>query len=296
MTDSVDLKVFGKWILAGEHAVLRGSPALVFPVRSRSLNLHFREGESPLSVTFSGTFGSELNQLFWVVWRKSLDLLGQDASQVRGEIQIANDIPVGAGMGASACMSVAVSRWCVWRRWLSESEIHEFARKLENIFHGESSGVDIAVAMTGEPLWFQRGVGFKTIQPRWKPSWYLSYSGQKGLTEICVSRVKRLFEVNPSLAKRLDEQMRMSVEQANRVLSNESGSESLSKLAAAIQMAQECFSGWGLANGVLAHHMQYLSELGALAVKPTGSGDGGFVLSLWDQAPPASLMNQLIQV
>jgi mevalonate kinase len=32
--------------------------------------------------------------------------------------------------------------------------------------------------------------------------------------------------------------------------------------------------------------MKEIEALGALAVKPTGSGDGGFILSLWKEAPP----------
>lgn len=35
--------------------------------------------------------------------------------------------------------------------------------------------------------------------------------------------------------------------------------------------------------------MNRLTAEGALAVKPTGSGGGGFVLSLWDRQPPESL-------
>ena len=32
--------------------------------------------------------------------------------------------------------------------------------------------------------------------------------------------------------------------------------------------------------------MVMLKNAGAIAVKPTGSGGGGFVVSLWDKQPP----------
>ncbi|MFI4919641.1 MAG: mevalonate kinase, partial [Legionellales bacterium] len=33
---------FGKWILAGEHAVVRGHEALVFPIKEKQLHLQYR--------------------------------------------------------------------------------------------------------------------------------------------------------------------------------------------------------------------------------------------------------------
>ena len=57
------IEVVGKWILAGEHAVLRGSPALVFPLKSRSFSLYFMAGEEPLSLDAQGERGSEFDHL-----------------------------------------------------------------------------------------------------------------------------------------------------------------------------------------------------------------------------------------
>jgi mevalonate kinase len=52
-------------------------------------------------------------------------------------------------------------------------------------------------------------------------------------------------------------------------------------LAEALTEAASCFSEWGLVPASVAAQMRELEKAGALAVKPTGSGDGGFLLSLW---------------
>ena len=56
--------VYGKCIIAGEHAVLRGTPAIVFPVRAKSLNLVFSQSEDSVVADFSGDYGSEMKLLF----------------------------------------------------------------------------------------------------------------------------------------------------------------------------------------------------------------------------------------
>ena len=67
-------------------------------------------------------------------------------------------------------------------------------------------------------------------------------------------------------------------------------------LSQAIHQARGCFERWGLASGEMGNHIQWLFSQGAYAVKPTGSGDGGYVLSLWRKPPPQSMMNSLTAV
>ncbi|MGC8107782.1 hypothetical protein, partial [Salmonella enterica] len=70
--------------------------------------------------------------------------------------EVESTLPVGAGLGASAALSVAVGRWFVSRNAIEETKLFEFCRELENLFHGESSGVDVAVAIESRGLHFER--------------------------------------------------------------------------------------------------------------------------------------------
>lgn len=286
-------KAFGKWILAGEHAVLRGVPALVFPIQSRNLELNYSKEDRPLELRLVGDHGKDLQLLVWGVLEKACELKQISRQNLKGILLIESSIPVGAGMGASAALCVALTRWLGFLGYVQEEEFYEFARNLENLFHGESSGVDIAVALSGEGLFFVRNGERKQFQPAWNPKWYISYSGKRGVTVDAVNKVKDLILTNPSLAEELDQQMAQAVEIAKEALQMNS-QEGLLILKKAIDLAGECFEKWGLNVGEPSKHLQWLRENGALAVKPTGSGGGGYVLSLWDHEPSQEILNKLI--
>lgn len=296
---SMEATVFGKWILAGEHAVLRGCPALVFPVFGKSLVLRYENDGRDLAVEFDGDHGAEMRLLFWGVVEKALEITGHARAEARGRFLIKNTIPVGAGLGASAALCVGLGRWFEWMGWVSEAELPEFCRQLENLFHGESSGVDIAVALSACGLRYERGKGGgerRKIESRWSPQWFISYSGKRGVTSECVAKVKALWQEDPVLGARIDRDMREAVEMAERALTFASGDDGFDLLAEAINKARTCFEHWGLASGEIGSHIQLLVNHGAYAVKPTGSGDGGYVLSLWRKPPPKDLAPILIPV
>jgi mevalonate kinase len=291
----IESQAFGKWILAGEHAVLRGSPALVFPVTSRAMKLRYEDSSQSLTAEFRGEHGSELQLLFWGVFNRAVETLNLPRETVKGHVVIESSIPIGGGLGASAALCVNVTRWLSQLGHVKKNDLYEFARQLENMFHGESSGVDIAVALSGEGLYFERSGKRSPLKTNWKPQWYLSYSGKRGITAECVARVKKLWENDAGLAAKIDQDMREAVRIAEAALAG-SGIAALSQLAASIRLAGSCFQRWGLAGGEMALHLESLMKAGAIAVKPTGSGDGGYALSLWDSTPPADLAKTLIPV
>ncbi|MCR9192682.1 MAG: mevalonate kinase [Gammaproteobacteria bacterium] len=275
----------GKWILAGEHAVLRGHGALVFPLLDKKLTLQHSNSDAAafrMDIQMIGRDPNDMNALLKQLLDYGLPLLGQTYANLKGHLLIQSTIPVGVGMGASAALCVALARWFVAQQWLSEPDEYRLARELENTFHGQSSGLDIAGVSTAAGVYFQNG-STASLTPTWSPKWQLTSCGQQGPTADCISKVQTIWGSTPDEAQQLDLQMQASVVAAKQALEQPYSPQSNQQLIQAMHQANDCFERWGLLTPNLHDHMQSLRQQGALAVKPTGSGGGGYVVSLWHE-------------
>ena len=344
MQEQIVLKVFGKWILAGEYSVLRSHPALVFPLFSQFIEMNYQKGTSHLqfSVTENHSGKKTLQEgraakwetqetpshkliydsalgVFKSVLDKALKNIGKSHSDLKGVIQLNFCISFGSGMGASAVICVLVGRLFHCLKWLKKEKLFSFCHSLENSLHGRSSGLDIAAVLTGQPLSFlfrtvpkETGTGqaaqpvtktfhskepqIQIFHPFWTPSIFLSYSDKGGSTKVNIEKMKLFWEKEPKKAEALDTQMTRAVLAAKKGLSQKDKEKGLVFLVESFSLAEECFLNWNLIGEKMKEHILYLKKQGALAVKPTGSGSGGYVLSLWADPPPTHLSNQLISV
>lgn len=313
MNTSYSFQTHTKCIIAGEHSVLRGGAAVVVPLKKYGIHSVFIPDKIPLCIRFkessvfkrtsfeSGKNTSYLSEadkemfeiLFSGVFDMALKELNLKQEQIKGVLEVESFIPLGVGLGGSASICSLVSLFFNYLEFIDKKDVLKFAKKLEAPFHGQSSGVDIAGALAHSPILFQTDckddIKQTPIQFRWKPHLYLSDSLKKSVTEVAVNQVKQWQKKNESRAYELDIKMNSAVEMTVRALEGAHEVKNFDLLSQAIVSAAEVFCEWGLVPQFLQDHMSGLKGKGAVAVKPTGAGLGGGVLSLWEDVPPCDL-------
>ncbi len=282
----------GKWILFGEHAVLRGGKAIVFPLMAQHLNLNYLKDEKAFKVQLDEVKSTELEQVIQSTIDRVLAMCDVRREQLTGTLVIDAHIEFGAGMGASATLAVGFTEFLIYLGYVKPHDAYTFAKNIEDIFHGESSGVDVAVTLSQKALIFERTKENHFLENVKLPKLYLSYSGVRGVTKDCVNQVKKLFETDPKSAAAIDQDMKSCSDE----FIAKHNSWTLKDWIFNIEKAQSCFNRWQLVPNEVKKHRQFLADHGAVASKLTGSGGGGYVLSLWENEPPQSMLSFLIPI
>ena len=302
----VNIKTCGKWILAGEYSVLKSYPALVFPLPSQFIELEYQAGKEKdiLQISEESFIPDDpsekpsVTSFFELVLIQALQKISKSPSDLKGTINLNSCILFGAGMGASAVICVLIGRLFQYLHWLKEKELFHFCHSLENTLHGQSSGVDIAAILTGKPIMFsiKTTPEIQIFHPLWQPPIFLSHSGKNNSTKANIKKIKQFWKKEPQRADVLNRQMAQAVLKAIEGLKMKPKEKGFTLIAEAFSLAEECFFKWNLIGKDMKKHILFLKKQGAVAAKPTGSGSGGCVLSLWPKPPPTQLSNQLISV
>jgi len=148
----------GKIHLLGEHTVVYGKPALLAAVGLR-ITVTICHPRGGLRFAPQDNI-NKLKKIIEPIVNKKLDL----KTIPPYEISIISDIPVGAGLGSSAAVSVAyITALLIFLKvkW-DLNLINNLAYEAEKIFHGNPSGGDNTTVVYGGLISYTKG---KPIQP-----------------------------------------------------------------------------------------------------------------------------------
>jgi len=258
----------GKVILLGEHTVVFGEPAIAAAI-DRRLTVTLRTDGEP---SRSGDPRVER-----AVALAAHDF-GVDAAKLGVEIR--SDIPPACGLGSSAALSLALVRALasLADRRLPPEEIRVHASRVEDVFHGTASGVDVAASAAGGIVWFERGdppriEAVKLAKPL---DLVIALSGQPRSTAGPVGRLRARHAARPELYGRFF-RLAGDISRAGR---EALGAGELEAFGELMDAAQGLLNALGASTPTLERMVAIARTAGALGAKLSGAGGGGAIIAL----------------
>ena len=273
-------KVPAKWVLSGEHAVLRGCTAITMPHPDFFLELSFKPSDQNELQIFPSEYQKDILELYQKLSQKIKGL-----KLPQGELHLNGNIPVRAGLGSSAAVCVAIVKWMLPEEEKNNRElISELATYLEDTFHKKSSGMDVAAVTYEKPLVFKSGQTPRVLDISEIPKFSFHDTGLRVLTSQAVEKVKVFCEAHQKDAKEIDakmDQASLMCEKGLVIFHQGQKEKGLELIQKSMNQSFECFEKWGLVCPQVKELAQKLKQQGALACRLTGAGDGGFLVALW---------------
>lgn len=215
-----------------------------------------------------------------------VDAIGRVIGAEGYGVQITTTLPVGRGMGSSAALAVALAHAMsdvAEGPPLTPQQAYDRAMPLEREFHGNPSGVDVAVSCEGGCLWFQRTEGPDgTVRAQREPvaigPWSLVVldSGRAGDTKQLVAGVAGR---RPGIDPVLDRIGALVGEARTAIHDPRQLGELLTENHAHLREI-------GVSTPELDELVALAMEAGAYGAKLSGAGGGGIVIALVEDPAP----------
>lgn len=280
----------GKIILFGEHAVVYGYPAIAVPVsqvqakaivKANPLGapgaVHIEAPNVGLSAELADLPADDpLARAIHCVL-EALDIPRPPALNLR----ISSTIPLAAGLGSGAAVSVAVIRALAefLGQPMQNEQISTLAYEVEKIHHGTPSGIDNTVIAHARPVYFVRGGPIETFQIRRPFRLVIADSGVPSPTAQAVTHVRQAREADPERYLAIFEAVGEIVRAARTAI--EAGDpEALGPL---IDQNHSLLREMGVSSSTLDRLVETARQAGALGAKLSGGGRGGNIIALVDE-------------
>ncbi len=277
----------GKIILFGEHAVVYGYPAIAVPVnqvRAKVLILPI-PANKPDEVYIEAPnihLNSHLNQL---AFKDPLRIVIEEVQNILRlsylppmRIRITSTIPVAAGLGSGAAVSVALARALAnyLGHPLPDETICQIAFRAEHSYHGTPSGIDNTVITYNQPLFFQKGKPYELLGVE-KPFFIvIGNTGIASPTREVVAEVRKNREQNPEKYNALFEKIGQIVLYARKLIEH----GNVVNLGNMLTENHSLLKEMGVSCKELDVLVETAIHAGAYGAKLSGGGKGGNMIAL----------------
>lgn len=270
-------RAFAKIILFGEHAVVHGRHAIAAAL-DRGANAEARviDGPSRLSMNPWGRVVTDVEDDD--VARAFTSVLTAVGGDGPVDVTVDVEVPGGAGLGCSAAIAVAIARAVAHARGvpLDAERAAHCAGAWEAVFHGNPSGVDVAVAARGGVMEFQRGVAPRPITPGGLMELAIVSTGEPSSTKTMVEAVGRQLARRPQVVERTFDGIDTLAVKSVRAIEAGRWYE-VGKL---MDLNHVLLSSLLVSTEKLEHVCHLARNAGAMGAKLTGGGGGGCAIAL----------------
>lgn len=283
----------GKVILFGEHAVVYGKPAIAVAVEKYA-HITIKERSDPqINLKIEGmdivaslnlkeeTINCRNNQTETGILKyilKALKLI-QKKEYPRGmDISLKIEMPVGAGLGSSAAVTVATLAAAnkYYETDHKLDEIASLAHQVEQDVQGAASPIDTTLSTYGGAIYLERDAKrIEKLPLNWQLPLVVGHTRREGNTAELVSDVRIKMEEYPTIIKHIFSSIEHITEEARMALLEENEK----KLADLMNINHGLLDALGVNTPALSRMLYTAREAGALGSKITGAGGGGSIIA-----------------
>ncbi|MHA1126723.1 MAG: mevalonate kinase [Candidatus Heimdallarchaeota archaeon] len=271
----------GKLILFGEHASSRNKPSIIFAINRRlHVLLESKERKDNLILISSEALAIKEEKYP----SEKLDLVSETISLFLSEtknkeesfdLTITSDIPAGFGSSAAVIVSVLGVLDEFYQTGLSQEEFLDFGLKINHSVKGYGSGLDIACAIYGGLIFYQKDQFVEEL-PFEHLDFIVGNTGVKAPSGPIVESVREFEKSKPSKAKVIFSCIQNIVEQAKEAILNHE-EEVLGEL---MDCNQKLLNDLDVSSKILDELIAAAKGAGAFGAKLSGAGKGDNMIAL----------------
>lgn len=288
----------GKIILCGEHAVVYGTPAIALPLTQvstrTSIFAHPINSAGEVRITASSIgLDSTLDLLSNQHPLRAAILMVEEELGITAlpacEIHITTTLPLAAGLGSSASVTVslvrALSQFMGYP--FSDELVNKIAFEVEKIHHGTPSGIDNTVITYQTPVLFRRGSPIEHLEILNAFTLVIADSGAASSTAETVAGVRERWLQDSKTFNGYFSRIGVLTDRISQVLRNGDLTENGSLLTENHEVLQSI----GVSTSLLDRLVATALDAGATGAKLSGGGGGGNVIAIVE----SSLVSGVVQ-